>query len=459
MIVRIAARVIVFLFCGASTLYAQTSQPALSAAWSWECKEGVEWAALAGRGQTQTILIATRDAHLQLLDPATGRPRLTEPLATGAGVRLVPGSVVADSCGDEAATAGVGPSDVAYCYDRHAACAIRLSDPPGLKWQYGRWPAAGEEFPGDPDTLTGWTLAQVAEAGLILVNSDGRVLLLSHADGSVQWQIELDRLRVARLHVQGSTAVVLWRAEGNVRAAFLRLDGERPEPVRRELGELWPVWSKLLSGGLLAVSPGEAVLYPNDGQPRRLDLPRFGSDTLAMDVVEPPVPAVPAANAAIRRGTLLVAGESGAPAAYDLSTAKRLWPKRAEVAEGQQVYALTVCGRHVVTTERWGSAAYDVASGAVLARCWCRDCPLQWSGSRLAGSFLEAVARTTSNTERRVILVRAELGTPAAREAEPARFVPRVFELESAGETQHVLWLDRRAVLIEPNGLRGYTLP
>lgn len=444
--------ILILLAGGVAMLGVQMPDPPRGPAWTWEAPAGIEWAALVGRGAAESILVATRDAHLQLLDPVTGKPRLTEPLAVRRGIRLAPSSAAADSCADEP---GAGPADVAYCYDRHAACAIRLSDPPGLKWQYGRWPAAGEEFPGDPDTLTGWTLAQVADAGLILVNSDGRVVLLSHTDGSVRWQIELDRLRVARLHVRGNMAAVLWRAKAGVRAAFLRLGDERPNPLQRELGELWPVWSKLLSGGLLTVSSTEAVLYPKTGALHKVNIPGLGANTVAVDVFEPGRPDATDEHAPFGRGTLLLVAEARGAAAYDLSTGTRLWPSRKDAESSPDVCVLRVCGDFVVYAGQWGPSVREVTTGAAMTGFWTPhflDC-------HLVDESLYSLSRYPCNPQLGLILVREQLATPAERESDQWGASSTVVVMQPVNEIRQVVWAKRVAVVVRPKELQACTLP
>jgi hypothetical protein len=215
--------------------------------WTVSLPAGIEWSAIVGQGDTAAVLLATPAGELHLIDPQTGKSRLAAPISGGRGVRLAAGSDL---------------DNVAYCFDRDAAYAIQLAAPAGLRWQHGRPVGADEGLRDDPENISGWTHAAVTSAGLLLVNSDGHVVLLSHTDGHLQGELELGRMPVARLHVRDNRAVVLWRTEGAVRAAFLSLDQETPKALYRDLGSTWPVWSDLLPEGLLTVASRELTLTP-----------------------------------------------------------------------------------------------------------------------------------------------------------------------------------------------------
>jgi hypothetical protein len=213
--------------------------------WTASLPAGIEWTAVVGHGDTAAVLLGTSAGGLHLIDLQTGHSRLTAPICANRGVR-----------------AAVGPErdGVAYCFDRHAAYAIQLIDPVGLKWRYGWTVGADEELRDDPESMSGWMYAAVTSAGLLLVNSDGRVVLLSYGEGKIRWELELGPVPVARLHVRDNRAVVLWKARGVVRAAFLSLDQELPRPSYRDLGSTWPVWSDLVSAGLLTVAGHDLTL-------------------------------------------------------------------------------------------------------------------------------------------------------------------------------------------------------
>jgi hypothetical protein len=218
-------------------------------AWTLPLAGGIEWSAVVGRDEKAALLLATPAGELHLVDLQTGKSRLTTPIRGGRGVRLAAGS---------------DRDNVAYCFDRHAAYAIQLAAPAGLKWQYGQAVGANEELRDDPEKITGWTHAAVTPAGLLLVSSEGRVVLLAQTDGHAIWELELGPMPVARLHVRDKRAVVLWKTEGAVRAVFLALDQEAPKPAYRNLGSTWPIWSDLVPAGLLTLSAGEVALWPTE---------------------------------------------------------------------------------------------------------------------------------------------------------------------------------------------------
>ncbi len=215
--------------------------------WTATFPGGIEWATVIGQGDTAAVLLATPAGELHLLDLETGKSRLAKPVSAGRGVHLA---------------AQPERDGVAYCFDRHAAYAIQLVKPAGLKWQYGRTLGADEELQSDPENIAGWMHATATSAGLLLVNSDGRVVLLLPADGHARWELALGPMPVARLHVRDNRAVILWKTEGAVRAAFLALEKDLPKPDCRDLGSVWPVWSDLVSGGLLTIAGRDLTLTP-----------------------------------------------------------------------------------------------------------------------------------------------------------------------------------------------------
>ena len=182
-----------------TALRAQDAPRSLEPDWTWQTEPGIEWAELVGPGQTPAVLGATVDGRLHLVDLATGKPRFGIPIVAGRGVRPA----------GQAVDRPPAASEEIYCFDRHAAYAVCVTEPSGLAWRYGQPPTEDSEFPGDPETLCGWSLAGTTVAGLLLVNTDGRVVLLSYATGRPRWEINLGPLPVARLHVWGTTAAVL----------------------------------------------------------------------------------------------------------------------------------------------------------------------------------------------------------------------------------------------------------
>jgi hypothetical protein len=411
---------------------AQTSRPALDPEWVRPMPAGIEWAELAGRGETLSLLVATRDARLHLIAPASGTPSLEEPIAVGRGVRPAGGRTAA-----------------AYCFDRYAAYALRVEPPAGLKWQWGERPAEGQEFPDDPETLTGWRDGQAADAGLLLLNRDGRLVLLSATDGRVCWEIELGSLALARLHVLGRTAVVLSKAGGQVKLAFINLNEEHPRPAIRDAGDTWPVWSKLLDSGLLTASPGQVTLWPRDGPAHDLHLPSSAIRPAAMAVFV-------GSDHQARSGPVLLIADGARPAAYDVLTGARLWPTDAPPSGRADIRALAVCGNRCVAATESGVCVCDAITGAELAS-FDRPARTKLLAWHLSGDVLYALCRESDDPETPLHLVRAELRDRA--DSQPETGGPAEVRLGACADLRQALWADGRLVLVEPDGLRAYKLP
>ncbi|MCK4341544.1 MAG: PQQ-binding-like beta-propeller repeat protein [Phycisphaerae bacterium] len=522
------------------------TQPAgqtLEPYWTWQMQPGVEWVELVGASETTALLAATRDAQLHLLDPASGQARFSKPIPVGRGARA--------AFGDEHTE---HPSDIAYCFDRHALYAIRLSKPAGLKWQHGETtdPAA---FPGDPEVLTGWTAAVNSSAGLVAVNADGRIVLLSHADGKELWTINLGfvsnvasglrpgrrmrenahlRLRpgrspdatlllrqslalpLVRLHVFGNKAVVLWKAGGQVKAAFIVLSDKRPRPTIRALAEPWSLWSTLIGDELLTVSSNQVTLWRESGPRRSCRLEGEDLRASAIDVFIPPTrnDACPASSST--PPPLLLIGGGYWLSAYSLSSGEKVWPKHKPRRSDSRIFSLTIRGSNVIAIGQKGIYVYDVATGVLLGHCRAalgrefiaaglserylyglvrtsrlssdmkpdpRDsdktrgaadfsprgargaADFSPRGARRAADFsprgaAQAEARGSSVEARLYTLHRVPLCGPTAQRPplDSTRFL-NMFHLQPSGDIRQVLWPPGYMILVEPNGLRAYTLP
>ncbi len=214
-----------------------------SPAWTASFPPGIEWAQLSTGAGTPAIVLADRDGRLHVLDAQTGAARLDPALRASPGVR----------CAGELQPSDGPSAGVVFCFHRHAAYAVQTAGNPRLRWQHGRAPAEPESFPGEPDTLTGWVAGQVTTSGLLLANSDGRLVLLNCADGRVLWEQRVaPRLSAVTLHARGQRAVALVSHAGRTRAIFLGLAGSPAIVAERELPSS-PIWSSLTERGLVTV--------------------------------------------------------------------------------------------------------------------------------------------------------------------------------------------------------------
>ena len=252
-------------------LGAEPAQENLDAVWSWQFSAGVEWAEAAGQADAPTLLVATREAQLHLIDAGAGRRICTVPARQGA--RLA-------AC--DLARAEASAADAAYCFDRFCVYAL---GPDGLRWRAGAWrddltkstDIAGDSermFQGDPEELRRIIAVSATECGALVVRDDGRMALLDRADGHVRWQLRFAAISMAHLDVRGGTAALLWKEGARVAGAFVDVR----EGTRREIplpaDAAWPLWSTLTERGLVvvqahaielySVAGGRQTLYTND---------------------------------------------------------------------------------------------------------------------------------------------------------------------------------------------------
>jgi hypothetical protein len=215
------------------------------------------------------LLVCDGDGAILLLDPETGKPRWPEPINLTAGVMLATPRPV-----DRRATATrPAAASPIYCYDSFTISAIDAVAG-RLLWRSGDWPSQSRRQHDDPEDFDRTLAAHETPDGLLAVRDDGAVGLLDAANGSLHWRLELGSAAQARLHVSDDAAWILWRGDGRASAARVQLD--RPAEVGRriDLGEVLPIWSEPLDGGLLVVWTNRIELLSPSGECRDFeDLP------------------------------------------------------------------------------------------------------------------------------------------------------------------------------------------
>lgn len=450
------------LLCGlaSSMAYAQSLEPVLKPDWTATFKPGVEWAAVQGLADDAVVLVATRDARLHILTIADGHAAVAEPLAVGAGVRLAPGET-----GDSAAASSRVPSGtkhedgpragLCYCFDRHAAYALRTSAPVGLVWERGRPAAATEAYPDDPESLTGWVAGQATPAGLLLLNRDGRLVLLSRRDGHVRWERDLGASPTAALLGRDSEAVVLQRCRGETSASFIRFDGPEPKVTACRLKADWPTWRALVPEGLLVATPAEVVLWWGSGSPRKLEA---GVSELRASLLDVWIPCE-SRDGAVRGpppSLVLLVGHGASATAVDVSSGVKRWQlDDRKLPPG--VETLTVSGDHVLCSYRSGVAVCDAATGAMRGEVLLRE-PYELVAAGLVGQRLVALFRDGPRASGMLRLARRELAVSGHDESEK-ELPATTFYPVPAATVRRVLWSGKRMVLVEPDALRAYVLP
>lgn len=406
----------------------------LEPAWTWHMQPGIEWVAAVGADDVAALLVAGRDARLQLLDAVSGEVCWAEPLVTGRGARLA---------ADERRNAF---HEAVYCFDRAAIYDLNPRSSRPLRWQFGDRTGGPDPFDGDPEVLKHWRAVAATDRGPLALDSDGRLVLLVADTGAACWRHELGRPGVVRLHAREHTAVVLWRAHGHVRAALVNLASELPTAFVRDLGDLWPLWSDLTEHELITVAPACVVVWPLDGSaPRRfatgIDRPRARTIALRR---EPP---------------LLVFGDGPRLLAYDLSTGQRCWPKADERDAGTDVQAVSIVAGRVLVTYAAGALVRDAGSGRVLASCPLLQQPAELIAAGVTAGRLCTLDRDPRAKDALLRLSVAPLAAERPAETAPVPALPRQFRLPAASDVRQVIWVAGCVVVVEPNRLRAYRLP
>ena len=237
----------------------------LDPVWSWRLSAGVEWAEAIGGADSPMVLVATRAAQLHLIDARTGQRVWATPVAARQGVRLA-------ACDEAFGT------DVAYCFDRFCVYALGRD---GLRWRAGAWREdltkstdvrrdAERMFQGDPEELLRIIAVSATEWGALVVRDDGRMALLDRSDGHVCWQLRFAALSMARLHVCGRTAALVWKEGARVVGAFVDVREGTRRAVALPADGGWPLWTTLTARGLVVVRPHVIELYEVGGARRVL---------------------------------------------------------------------------------------------------------------------------------------------------------------------------------------------
>lgn len=398
--------------------------------WTWRCAAGIEWVESVGGASRPALLIHSRDARVYVLDAALGAGLLKKPLQTERGLRYAAGG---DSAG------------VAYCFDRYTVYALQLTvqiaAPPKLRWRVGDRPESGDA--GDPEFLSRIVAARAVDNGVIVVRVDGRTALLDRRDGRVRWETRLSPLADARIHQSGDAAAILYKTGPSVHAALLDLRRPAPEPAFRRLGDVWPMWSGLIDGKLVAVWPKQVSIF-GPGPDERSFRPTDESMILAaaLDVLAPGGEANPA---------LLVFGDSrGGLHALDLASAREAWSILAQGPEHGTWTALRVTAGHFLATGPAKLVVGDARLGRVATSHTFPAGTNVISAALRAGAVYALISKTALDQTRQLALVRIPLegGKPIR-----TRLVGRDPDAVSG-----VIWLERRIILVTRGGVAAYAL-
>mgnify|MGYP005835012499 CR=1 FL=1 len=441
-----ARRILLHLMSGGwiAVAAAQSSMPLTldEPAWFVGVKAGVEWVRRVGRGRTDALMVATRDGRLLLVDATTGAARSADHLDLRPGFRAATPAI------DHPASA-----QAAYLFDRHGVWAVRLSGSPGLIWQRGDGPAVAG-FDNDPEVLTGWVEARVTAAGLLLLNRDGRLTLLSFDEGREHWRTDLGRLPNPVVHASGNTAVVLWRAGGATRAAFVAVTDTCRAPRVRALDDTWPIWSTLCGDGLLTLTPREAVWWPPQGAERRIPLPISPANAARAASWSPRDP--------LAADALLLLASGPRVAALRVPDGRPAWSYEADA--GDDFTTLTISAGRAAATGVRGFAVLEAATGRPLLE-HRRSAPVRLLKAHATENGVYTLycrERPAPNTEDATACVQAEL---LRFDIPPAPDASRLVKPSATRGPAippgllDTVWTDRCVVFVAFKGLLAWELP
>lgn len=473
---------------------AQTSQPAARLAWRRDIAEGVEWAELRHAGNAPVLLVCARNTSLFLLNARTGRLLLWELIRVPGGVKAateLPVAIVApDQSGERAATSRPGadaptaPSreHMIYCYSRYSVHAIAVArrGPNGrlqaaLKWQVGDAPSQPKLRQADPEFLTRIIAAQAAPNGVLVARSDGRVALLNERDGAPVWTVERGPMSLARWHVDGRTAALIWKAGGEVRAEFFDASGAT-KPTRSEhkpIGDAWPEWAVLYDGTLFVAWSDRFIARAANGFERAFELKIDSPAKVATFALLHPPGSVAGSQpaAAIPQPGLLYTDISGGVHRVDTATGETVWDM--EPANGSKLpwSALRVFGESVLLLREDGWLIVDAAKGKLLGQRYLdpqRDDDLIEQNRFLAVTLHDGFVVVLRSEDRKWTAPWGELlpvgstrlvEKTALASGEPAKAIPVAAVRLPPIEWLDSFWVRDRLVLTEREGVRSFIIP
>lgn len=407
------------------------------AAERWVCRvtPGIEWAWIVEAGADAAVLLLTRDGKLRVLDPATGEDRLAEPLQLARGARVSPQQ------------SRVSRAGLVALFDRHAIDALRFRPTPQLLWRRGRPTSETAEFPDDPEYLAGWVAVGVTTAGVVAVDRDGEVVSHDLATGRPDSVGQLGPLPLARLHVAGPHAAVLFRRGGVVSAAFLDTGAAEPALRVHRVSSTWSLWSALVEDTLLTLDGERVTAWTAAGRQREIRLPTSSIATTAIALARHP----PGTDEAQAIQTRLLVACDGALHAWRMHDGRMLWRRELPTLTAPKSAMATSPMRLQVHDDRYLCVVDNrrvIVGDAVTGRP-LRSIDVPSSDAIFAMDVSARTVRVVTTTREdcvRLLTARYDNVDDAVR----------VLCLGRATRTVSVLWASERVVVVTSDGLRAY---
>jgi outer membrane protein assembly factor BamB len=435
--------------------------PVLEPEWKWEPARGVEW--VETTLGNSALLADTRDGKLHLLSLDSGQDLLAEPIPARPGLRPVSSAAVNSHSWRAASLVPQDAESMAYCFDRFTVLAIRLTPQPGLAWRVGTWceglaeptpPGASPEktFQGDPEQLRQLLAAGATPWGVIVVRDDGHFGLLDRNDGHVVWRRCVSPMAMARLHVRGDQAALIWRTGPEVEAAALdvRTATLREYPLLPE--RPWPFWSGLTGGGLVLIEPERCIITTTRSAEAVFRAPtgtNIISASVALRPESGPTTNSPAAG-------LLVFGTSdGVLHGIDARSGAERWAVP-DLASPNQPWTWVKLLGDVVVSAAGGSAHVRAAETGQLLAQFDDGRGARLLDASVIGERVWVLIDATASGGAHFEL--AAIGWPTAT-APTSTEVPARFDLGRAGVFLDGIWSGARLVVSTRTGVTTYAVP
>lgn len=438
---------------------ATAGPPTLQAEWSWTPSQGIEWVEQALPGRSE-LLVNTRDGSLHVFNLESGKALLTEPIPARPGLRPVPVPLIPQS---------LDPYSQTYCFDRFTVLAVRLMPQPGLAWRVGTWceglaepaPPGGADpnktFQGDPEELCQLLAAAHTPWGVIVARNDGRFGLLDRADGRVVWQHKFEAIALARLHVWGSEAALLWRSGPEVHAISMdvRTGRFREYPILSE--RPWPFWSSLISGGLVLIEP-EGCIFATPRSAQTVFSTPAGTNIIAASVaLQPESP-----TAETSTGPVVIFGTSdGVLRAINPQDGREYWTathgpamQATGGAVGQSWTWVKLLGDLVVSAAGETAQVRAASTGDLLAEFKAETPVRLLDAAVIAGRVWILLEHAAGQPRFELVSVNQVTQTAPAGDTETPRF-----RLDQPGIYLGALWADRHLVVSTRSGIAAFVIP
>jgi hypothetical protein len=239
----------------------------LERVWSIPCAAAADVVEVAGA--PILLLHESRDdaVRVRLIETKSGRAIGDRAIELPAGARYVGVTQRGDSA--------TSPRDrLLFFRDRFEIVAVALATGT-IRWRIDIRPDEEELRSTDPEFFVTISDAVPTQRGLLVASEDGRVALLSDADGAPLWRLHLDHARRVSLHERDKRAAAVWADGKTLRVTEIDITSDEPVADTRSITDSEPIWSRLCDAGLVVVWSDRIRLLTDTGKWRRTDAAAF----------------------------------------------------------------------------------------------------------------------------------------------------------------------------------------